>query len=116
FVITPMYPPEAILRGIAVNASGQRFTPEDGYYGMVGHEIAYRQNGRAWMIVDADSAYGWNDFRLPVAAEAADIGAIEKSLAMPEGTLAQTVDTYNHHAERGRDPLFHKEAKFIAPL
>lgn len=116
FVITPMYPPESILRGIAVNASGQRFTSEDGYYGMVGHEIAYRQNGRAWMIVDADSAYGWKDFRLPVAAEAADVAAIEKSLAMADGALVQTVDYYNRHAAQGRDPLFHKEAKFIAPL
>ncbi|WP_281783829.1 FAD-dependent oxidoreductase [Sinimarinibacterium flocculans] len=116
FVITPMYPPETILRGIAVNAAGQRFTPEDGYYGMVGHDIAYRQNGRAWMIVDADSAYGWNDFRLPVAAEAADIATLEKMLALPDGALLQTVDYYNRHAEHGRDPLFHKEAKFIAPL
>jgi 3-oxo-5alpha-steroid 4-dehydrogenase len=116
FVITPMYPPESILRGIAVNASGQRFAPEDGYYGMIGHEIAYRQGGRAWMIVDADSAYGWSDFRLPVAAESASITGIEKALALPEGALVQSVDYYNRHAEEGRDPLFHKEDKFIAPL
>jgi 3-oxo-5alpha-steroid 4-dehydrogenase len=116
FVITPMYPPESILRGIAVNATGQRFTPEDGYYGMVGHDIAYKQNGRAWMIVDADSAYGWSDFRLPVAAEAADIATLEQALSMPQGALVQTVDYYNRHAEHGRDPLFYKEAKFVAPL
>jgi 3-oxo-5alpha-steroid 4-dehydrogenase len=116
FVITPMYPPETILRGIAVNAAGQRFAPEDSYYGMIGHDIAYRQNGRAWMITDADSAYGWDDFRLPVAAKAPTIAGIETALALPEGALVQTVDTYNRHAAQGRDPLFHKEAKFIAPL
>src|SRR5690606_26736607 len=59
---------------------------------------------------------GWKDFRLPVAAEAADVAAIEKSLAIADGALVQTVDYYNRHAAQGRDPLFHKEAKFIAPL
>jgi 3-oxo-5alpha-steroid 4-dehydrogenase len=116
FVITPMYPPESILRGIAVNAAGQRFAPEDGYYGMIGHEIAYKQNGRAWMITDADSAYGWPDFRLPVAAQAASIAEIEHALLLPEGALVRSVGDYNRHAAQGRDPLFHKEARFIAPL
>lgn len=116
FVVTPMYPPETILRGIAVNASGQRFTPEDSYYGMIGHDIAFRQQGRAWMIVDQGSAYGWPDFRLPIAAEGASIAEIEQKLGMPDGALVQSVDYYNRHAAQGRDPLFHKEAKFIAPL
>lgn len=116
FVITPMYPPENILKGVAVNAQGLRFASEDGYYGMIGHEIAYKQNGRAWMIVDAPLAYGWNDFRLPVAAEGASIAELERKLKMPDGALQQTVAYYNQHARNQRDPLFHKEAAFVAPL
>src|SRR3546814_497599 len=36
FVVIPIYPPEAIVKGIIVNERGQRFVPEDGYYGQIG--------------------------------------------------------------------------------
>lgn len=116
FVVTPMYPPESILKGIAVNSLGQRFCPEDAYYGVIGHEIAYTQNGKAWMIVDQASAYGWTDFRLPVAAQGDSIEAIERQLGMPEGALVQTVAYYNRHAAKGADPLLRKAPEFVAPL
>jgi 3-oxo-5alpha-steroid 4-dehydrogenase len=116
FVITPMYPPENILKGIAVNQRGQRFVPEDGYYGLVGHEIAYKQDGKAWMIVDQDHAYAWKDFRLPIAAQAPTIAGIETKLDMPEGALVQSVDYYNRHAAKGNDPLLHKAKDFLAPI
>jgi 3-oxo-5alpha-steroid 4-dehydrogenase len=116
FVITPMYPPEDILKGIAVNARGQRFVPEDGYYGLVGHEIAYKQDGRAWMIVDQPHAYAWKDPRLPVVAEANTIAELERQLKMPPGTLVQSVESYNRHAAHREDPLLHKDQKFIAPI
>lgn len=116
FVVIPMYPPESILGGILVNARGQRFVPEDGYYGLIGHEIAFRQDGKAWMIADRTQAYAWKDFRLNVAAQAPTIAELEGKLALPEGTLLQTVDYYNRHAEQGRDPLLHKAKKYLAPL
>lgn len=116
FVIIPIYPPESIVKGIIVNAQGQRFVPEDGYYGLLGHEIAFHQNGRAWLIAGHDIAFGWDDFRLPVAATAPSIAELEARLAMPPGALVQTVDYYNGHAQRGEDPLLHKAAKFNAPI
>lgn len=116
FVVTPMYPPESILKGIAVNARGQRFCAEDAYYGVIGHKIAYKQGGRAWMVVDQASAYGWKDFRLPVAAQGESIETIEHQLGMPAGALMQTVAYYNRHAANGTDPLLHKAAEFVAPL
>ncbi|HKY89830.1 MAG TPA: FAD-dependent oxidoreductase [Nevskiaceae bacterium] len=116
FIITPMYPPESILKGIAVNRAGLRFHPEDSYYGMIGHAIAFRQEGVAFMITDADSAYAWKDERLPIAAKADTIAALEKALQMPEGALVGSVDYYNTHARKGEDPLFHKAREFVAPL
>lgn len=116
FVIVPMYPPEGILKGILVNTRGQRFVPEDGYYGLVGHELAYKQDGQAWMIADKSNAYAWKDFRLNVAAEAPTIAGLEQQLKIPQGSLVQTVDYYNRHAKDGRDPLLHKLGKFVAPL
>src|SRR3546814_3028440 len=95
FVVIPIYPPEAIVKGIIVNERGQRFVPEDGYYGLLGHEIAFHQNGRAWLIADHDIAFGWDDFRLPVAATAATINELEAKLQMPTGALVQSVDYYN---------------------
>lgn len=116
FVVIPIYPPEDIVKGIIVNARGQRFVPEDGYYGLLGHEIAFHQDGRAWLIADDAIAYKWDDFRLPVAATAPSIAELETRLGMPPGALVQSVDYYNAHARDGADPLLHKAAKFVAPL
>jgi 3-oxo-5alpha-steroid 4-dehydrogenase len=116
FVILPIYPPESIVKGILVNTRGQRFVPEDGYYGLLGHEIAFHQDGKAFLIADADIAFGWDDFRLPVAAQAATIAELESKLQLPVGALAQTVDYYNAHAKNGDDPLLHKAKKFNVPL
>ncbi|NGY04863.1 FAD-dependent oxidoreductase [Solimonas terrae] len=116
FVVIPIYPPESIVKGIIVNDKGQRFVPEDGYYGLLGHEITFHQNGRAWLIADKDIAFGWDDFRLPVAATADSIDALETKLKMPPGALTQTVDYYNRHAKDGQDPLLHKVDHFNAPL
>ncbi|MCY1554386.1 Fumarate reductase flavoprotein subunit [compost metagenome] len=35
---------------------------------------------------------------------------------MPAGTLAESVAFFNRHAAEGRDPLFHKAAKWLKPL
>jgi len=35
---------------------------------------------------------------------------------MPEGSLQQTVEFYNRHAQRGEDPVFGKAAEWITPL
>ena len=41
---------------------------------------------------------------------------VEQELQLPAGTLSSTVQTYNHHAARGIDPVFHKAAKWLKPL
>ncbi len=116
FAVLPLYPPEHVLKGIVVNATGQRFVNEDVYYGEIGHEVVYHQGGRAFLIVDADSDYPAPDYRLVVAAQADTIAALERAIAIPEGALQQTVDYYNRHAAEGRDPLWHKDRAFLAPL
>jgi 3-oxo-5alpha-steroid 4-dehydrogenase len=116
FAVLPLYPPEHVLKGVVVNASGQRFINEDVYYGAIGHEVVYRQNGRAWLIVDADCDYTAPDFRLIAGAEAATLAELERRLELPAGALVRTVDYYNGAAAQGGDPLFGKDAKFVAPL
>jgi 3-oxo-5alpha-steroid 4-dehydrogenase len=116
FAVLPLYPPEHVLKGIVVNAQGQRFINEDVYYGAMGHEIVYRQRGRAWLIVDADTDYPWSDFRFVVAATASSMAELGRQLALPEAALERTVDYYNLHAAQGRDPLLGKNPKFVGPL
>ena len=116
FAILPLYPPERVIRAIVVNRAAQRFLPEDSYYAYAGHETAYNQHGKAWLVADADCSYDTGDFRMPLLAEAASIAALEAAGGFPEGALQQTVAFYNTQAERGLDPLWNKHPRWVAPL
>lgn len=116
FAIAPIYPPEYVLSGIVVNASGQRFISEESYHGVLGDAIAYHQQGRAWLITDRDSSYTFHqDNFLPVAT-ASTIGDIAAQMNFPKGALQQTVAYYNLHAANGEDPMFRKSRAYLRPL
>jgi succinate dehydrogenase/fumarate reductase flavoprotein subunit len=116
FAVLPLYPPEHVLKGIVVNSHGQRFINEDVYYGALGHEVVYRQAGRAWLVVDASCDYAQPDFRLIVAASGASVAELERRLGLPAAVLERTVEYYNRNAATGRDPLFNKDPKFVGVL
>jgi succinate dehydrogenase/fumarate reductase flavoprotein subunit len=116
FAIAPLYPPDNVLSGIVVNASGQRFIAEDSYHGVLGDAIAYHQQGRAWLVTDQRSSYqGRQDNFLPVA-QGNTIGDLAGELDFPGGALQQTVAYYNRHAANGDDPMFHKRPEYVRPL
>jgi 3-oxo-5alpha-steroid 4-dehydrogenase len=48
-----MYPPEAFLKGVLVNAHGERFCDESLYGATVGRAIAEQPGGHAWLVMDA---------------------------------------------------------------
>lgn len=116
FAIAPIYPPENTISGILVNASGQRFISEESYHGVLGDAIAYRQQGRAWLITDRDSGYAFHQDNFLPVAEAATIGDLAVQLGFPNGALQNTLAYYNRHAENGDDPLFHKSKTYLRPL
>jgi 3-oxo-5alpha-steroid 4-dehydrogenase len=116
FAVLPLYPPESVLKGVVVNEKGQRCIAEDSYYGVIGHEMLYRQAGRGSLIVDADCDYSATDYRVVVQARDASLSGLARQLNLPEGMLEQTVAYYNSHAAQGRDPLFGKQAEYLAPL
>jgi succinate dehydrogenase/fumarate reductase flavoprotein subunit len=116
FAIAPIYPPESVLSGIIVNASGQRFIAEDSYHGVLGDAIAYHQQGRAWLITDRDSSYTFHQDNFLPVAQASTIGDIVATLDFPKGALQQTVAYYNLHAANGEDPMFHKSRAYLRPL
>jgi len=114
-VAVPITPPRTLVAGILVNGQGQRFINEDTYYGRVGQEILFRQEGEAYLIVDeslyevtrAGLAASW------VAESAAELG---EEIGLPPGALEATLALYNHHAVDGLDPVFHKAGSFVRPL
>lgn len=115
FVSTPFYPPAAHVKGILVNAQGQRFINEDAYHGRTGDAIVRKQGGKAYLIVDKDQ-YGKTVSYHRSAAKADTIEEIEKALGLPEDSLSQTVRFFNRYAERKEDPLFHKHPDYLRPL
>ncbi len=116
FAITPVYPPEHVLSGIVVNESGQRFISEESYHGVLGDAIAYHQGGRAFLITDKDSDFGFHQDNFVKVAEATSVSDLAIELGLPSGALQHTVAYYNRFAEIGEDPLFQKGAPYLRPV
>lgn len=116
FAIMPLYLPDHVLKGIVVNERGQRFIGEDAYHAFLGHEIAFHQRGRAWLITDKDSQYGYDDYRVSEVARADSIGALEQKLGFAQNALIDSVNYYNRHASKGRDPLLGKTKTYLSPI
>ncbi|MCU0270763.1 MAG: FAD-dependent oxidoreductase [Acidimicrobiales bacterium] len=111
----PITPPRKLVGGIIVNGSGQRFINEDTYYGRVGQEALLRQGGEAYLIVD-EALYEVNaaGFQASWVCETAE--ELEAEIGLPDGSLVETLDSYNRGAAEGRDPRFHKHPDFLRPL
>jgi succinate dehydrogenase/fumarate reductase flavoprotein subunit len=111
----PIIPPKKLETGILLNAQGQRFVNEDSYYGRLGEHVMYRQDGKAWLLVD-EKCFERPDVPREISAVGESIEEIEAALKMPEGSLVSTLEYYNRHAARGEDPVFHKSREFVRPL
>ena len=114
-VLNAYYPPGKHVMGLLVDANGQRFINEDAYIGRSSDAMLTRADGRAWLIVDNEL---WGKTQVPhkLAAVEDNFADLERSLKMPEGQLVRTITEFNHHAERGEDPEFHKAAEYVRPL
>lgn len=116
FAIMPLYLPDHVLKGIVVNQRGQRFIAEDNYHAFLGHEIAFHQNGRAWLITDQTSQYGYPDYRVNEVARAKSLAELERKLALPEQALVDSVAYYNRYARQRKDPLLGKTGQYLSSL
>ncbi|HYZ55618.1 MAG TPA: FAD-dependent oxidoreductase [Streptosporangiaceae bacterium] len=111
--------PAVLVRGMLVNALGQRFINEDVYPGMFSTAAVLHQPAPYWAITDEK---GYEDIpardlwgvRPRFVTET--LAEMEKELGMPAGALEGTVAAYNRYAERGEDPYFHKDPKWVRPL
>jgi succinate dehydrogenase/fumarate reductase flavoprotein subunit len=114
-VSIPIYPPKSLKKAVLVNAQGQRFINEDTYYGRIGQKALFEQEGRCWLIVDAET-YVVNEVGMQARAVEESFAALEATLGLPDGSLVSTMELYNRHARRGEDPVHHKNSELVVPL
>lgn len=111
-----IYPPVDLIKGIVVNALGERFIAEDVYHGRLAHYIERQPEYKAYLIVDTDIfAYpkhgahrlvdGWETVR-----------EMESGLQLPPGSLVNTLREYNEDARAGVDRRWHKHPDWLKPL
>ncbi len=114
-VAVPLTPPFDLMRGIIVNGQGQRFINEDTYYGRVGQQCLFHEDGQMYLIVDEQM---YQPTRIGQQAEwvCETVGELEEEIGLPSGSLETTLELYNRHAVEGDDPLFHKRADYLRPL
>jgi succinate dehydrogenase/fumarate reductase flavoprotein subunit len=117
FTTCPWYPPESLVKGIFVNVRGQRFINEDCYHGRVSAYMAKQPGDKVYLLVDnAIFDRPMELARIDIAATGETWAEVEQELGMPEGALTGTVELFNRYAAEGKDPLFHKAAKWLKPL
>ena len=115
-ITSPLYPPEGYLKGVLVNKLGRRFIAEDSYHARTSEAIVHQPDHTAYLIVDtamyAPPSIGqqqlidvWEDF-----------ATMERDLGLPEGSLQETIATYNRDAAQGGDSVMHKYTEWCQPL
>ena len=111
--------PAIMARGLVVNRSGQRFINEDTYPGRIGQAALFKHDLDCWVVVDEQGfeevpeSERWG-VRPHHVAET--LQELEQLTGMPPGSLQATVGEYNAHAERGDDPYFHKDPRWLRSL
>jgi succinate dehydrogenase/fumarate reductase flavoprotein subunit len=117
FLTLPFYPPESHVKGMLVNESGARFINEDAYAGRVAHFIASQIGDHYYLLVDDAIFEQPSEYsKIEIAAVGETWEEVEAELGMPPGTLVSSVEIYNRYAEKGEDPLFHKDPAWLKPL
>ena len=119
FVSVPYYPPATLTYGMFINAAGQRFINEDCYHGRVGAYVLQQTGDHVYLVLTVDDygAYEKESYLgAPVAGTGESIEELEEELGLPKDQLVQTLATYNRHAAKGEDPLFHKSVEWLKEL
>jgi 3-oxo-5alpha-steroid 4-dehydrogenase len=115
--------PQQLVRGIVVNAHGQRFVNEDTYPGRIGQAALLHQQGPCRLVLDeagfeaAETASrAPRQLRRPPTVVGEDATELAAAAGLPDGALEATLGLYNRHAAEGRDPVHHKAARWLRPL
>ena len=117
FTSLPFYPPSSFVKGILVNAQGQRFINEDCYHGRIGHFCMRQRDDAVYLVLDNELFDKPNEYTgMQLAGSGETVAELEAEIGLTPETLQHTVSVFNRFAERGEDPLFNKSAKYLKPL
>ncbi len=115
----PFYPPASLTKGIFVNSAGQRFINEDCYHSRVGNYCLQQPGDRIFLIFSVNDIGDYQDSNYmgaDIAGTGETLAELETELGLPEMSLQQTVEFYNHYAAKGEDPKFHKIPEWLEPI
>ena len=113
-ITAPFYPPESLLKGILVNAQGERFINEDCYHARTAD--AMLDQGVAYLVCD-DAIFGRPELQMQPLIDAWEtIEEMERDLELPEGSLQSTIERYNEMVRAGSDDDFHKHPDWLQPI
>jgi 3-oxo-5alpha-steroid 4-dehydrogenase len=115
FITAPFYPPSSLVKGIIVNKNGDRFVAEDSYHARTAYHVLHQPGAAAYLIVDSDHIAELAMPLVPLKDGYESVTEIESGLGLPAGSLARTLDRYNHDAALGQDPDFGKHPDWLAP-
>ena len=119
-------PPSALLRGVLVDASGERFVDESSYGAAIGSKLVKERGGKAWLLVDETilraakrqirSETLWFQrlsahYLLRTAVRGQSVEEVARRSGVDPSGLAATVAAYG----RGED-AFGKLPELVAPL
>ncbi|MDR5804833.1 FAD-binding protein [Caballeronia sp. LZ001] len=125
FLSRSIAPPRALLGGVAVNGSGERFVNEGANPGELGVAIARQPEGKAWLIVDRSTCFKAlyqcsrakrNEFKFGYAPAllnilrggtrySTTILGLARKISVPPHALAKTIDANNAAVALRADPL-----------
>lgn len=119
FITLPYYPPASITYGLVINDKAQRIINEDVYHSRLGNAILKDNAERHYFVLTVEQ-YGDYEKASWMGAEVAATGEsveeLETELDLPAGSLVATIEQYNHFAERGEDPFFHKSPAWLQAM
>jgi 3-oxo-5alpha-steroid 4-dehydrogenase len=136
YIARNIAPPEALLEGILVNRSGQRFVAEDAYVSLIGGVLARQDQGKAWLIVPARGfrksivesiTCGWQRFKyfgVPMlinyavggTRRGANARALARKLRIDPAALRETIETHDRDIAAGRPDRTGKTEVLRVPL
>jgi succinate dehydrogenase/fumarate reductase flavoprotein subunit len=115
FISAPFYPPEQLVTGIVVNKEGKRFVAEDSYHSRTSGFVMDQPDRVAYLIVDSAHIEHPELPLCPFIDGWETVEEMEQALGIPAGALAETLASYNEHADRKEDPDFHKHPDWLEP-
>ncbi len=111
----PLTPPRSLVRGVLVNGKGKRFINEDTYAGRVGKASLLDNDGQMFFI-HSDETFAVNIAGYKPRWVAESAAELEAEMGLPDGSLVDTLERYNSHAQHGEDPVYQKDPEWVIPL